>query len=72
MDAREIVERIMTCHWDTEACRCWICTAGRELGFGSFDKYLQHKHDNALKYPDPSDHDAMRRAISFVEAEKDG
>jgi hypothetical protein len=32
MDAREIIERIQTAHWDMAACRCWICEAGRELG----------------------------------------
>ena len=32
MDAQEIVERIMTQHWDMAACQCWVCMAGREAG----------------------------------------
>ena len=43
MTAQEIVERIMTMHWDMTACQCWICYAGRELRFGPRDAYLKHK-----------------------------
>jgi len=48
MDAQEIIERIMTMHWDMTACRCWICNNGRLLGFGAKDVYLEHK--NGFKY----------------------
>lgn len=30
--AAEIVERIMTQHWDMAACPCWVCRAGRDAG----------------------------------------
>ncbi len=63
MDAQEIVERIMTCHWDLAACQCWICQAGDRLGFGCRAEYLQHHHDNARVCPDPADWKAMGRAI---------
>lgn len=43
MTAKEIIERIMTEHWDMAACHCWICDAGRELGFAPQDEYLRHK-----------------------------
>jgi hypothetical protein len=42
MTAQEIIERIMTHHWDLMACRCWICDAGRELGFKPRLDYLWH------------------------------
>ena len=43
MTAQEIIERIMSHHWDILACRCWICVNGRELGFRPRDEYLPHK-----------------------------
>jgi len=51
MTAQEIVERLMTAHWDLAACRCWLCQAGDELGFHARDAYLQHKHGNAESHP---------------------
>ena len=54
MDAQEIVERIMSAHWDIAACPCWICQAGYKLGFGARDGYLPHRDDNRKKYPIPS------------------
>ena len=42
MDAKEIIERIMTEHWDMAACHCWVCDAGRELGYGAKVEYLSH------------------------------
>ena len=29
--AVDIVERIMTQHWDMRACPCWICQAGNRI-----------------------------------------
>lgn len=48
MTAQEIIERILTMHWDMNACRCWICNNGRQLGFAPRDEYLEHK--NGYKY----------------------
>ena len=48
MTAQEIIERIMTMHWDLGMWRCWICNAGRQLGFGPCDEYLEHK--NGFRY----------------------
>lgn len=41
MEPKEIVERIMTQHWDLKACECWICEAGRLLSYAARVKYLQ-------------------------------
>ena len=30
--AHEMIERVMTDHWDMAACRCWFCRMGRDLG----------------------------------------
>ncbi len=43
MEAKEIVERIMTQHWDMAACDCWICKEGRKAGCAPRDEYLPHK-----------------------------
>ncbi len=43
--AQDIVERIMTEHWDMAACNCWVCQAGDILGLGARDKYLPHKEN---------------------------
>lgn len=40
MNCQEIVERILTQHWDMAACRCWICEAGREAGCRPREQYL--------------------------------
>jgi hypothetical protein len=37
---QEIVERIMTQHWDLAACPCWVCSKGREAGCRPREKYL--------------------------------
>ncbi len=51
----EIIERIMSAHWDMIACRCWVCTKGRELGCTPRDIYLPHEEDNDKRYPVPVD-----------------
>ena len=33
MDAQELIERVMTEHWDIGACPCFFCVIGRDLGF---------------------------------------
>jgi hypothetical protein len=38
---REIVERIMTQHWDLASCRCWICERGRAAGCHPREGYPQ-------------------------------
>ena len=54
MNSQEIIERIMSFHWDLTACQCWVCRAGRELGYGSRLKYLVYRDDNRAKFPVPS------------------
>lgn len=51
MNAQEIVERIMSAHWDIRTCPCWVCEAGRSLGFAPRDGYLLHKDNNREMYP---------------------
>jgi len=46
----EIVERIMTQHWDMAACRCWVCQAGREAGCRPREEYLLCEHESEKKY----------------------
>lgn len=38
--AAEIIERIMTQHWDLAACRCWVCVEGRDAGLCPRERYL--------------------------------
>lgn len=42
MKPKEIVERIMSQHWDMAACPCWICKEGRKSGCRPQAKYLSH------------------------------
>lgn len=37
--AQDIVEKIMTQHWDIAACQCWICKAGRDVGLHPMEKH---------------------------------
>jgi hypothetical protein len=43
MNPKEIVERIMTSHWDMAACQCWICRAGREADCAPRGDYLSYE-----------------------------
>ena len=47
MKPEEIIERIMSQHWDISACHCWICEAGRENGLGSRSDYLRQNDPTA-------------------------
>lgn len=42
MTAVEIVEEIMTQHWDPKACRCWVCCEGRNAGCHPKSAYMPH------------------------------
>lgn len=41
----DLVELIMTVHWDLAACVCWICERGRSLGYRPREKYLAMSQD---------------------------
>ena len=47
---KEIIEIIMTKHWDIFACRCWICKEGRELGCRPREKYLKTDREDVTTY----------------------
>lgn len=49
--ANEVVQRIMTAHWDVGACKCWVCRTGRDLGLCSEGKYLLHMNNNRERFP---------------------
>ena len=40
MKNKEILERIMTQHWDMHACECWVCTEARVNGLRPKECYL--------------------------------
>ena len=44
MNAVDIVEQIMTQHWDLKSCECWVCHAGRKAGLRPKDIHLKNKH----------------------------
>jgi len=41
---QDIIERIMTQHWDMAACLCWVCQEGREAGCRPRDCFAGWKH----------------------------
>lgn len=41
---KEIIETIMTQHWDMFACPCWICEEGRKLKCHPRSKYLNKRN----------------------------
>lgn len=51
MEAQEIIERIMTAHWDMAACPCWVCKSGRELGFRPRKDYQRMSSGNPFPVP---------------------
>ena len=48
---REIIERIMTQHWDMASCPCWICVEGREVGCRPREMYQAYKHPEQRRPP---------------------
>lgn len=48
MNAKEIIERIMTQHWDIVLCNCWVCDAARQNGFSAREKYLYDKKSRVI------------------------
>lgn len=43
MSPKEIVERIMSQHWDMAQCNCWVCKNGRDADCKPREEYLRHK-----------------------------
>ncbi len=41
MNAEEIIELVMTQHWDIAACMCWICREGRATGCHARPSHLE-------------------------------
>ncbi len=39
MSPQELIERVMTEHWDMAACRCAFCDEGRKMGFHPQGRY---------------------------------
>jgi len=50
MDTVEIVERVMTQHWDMAACPCWICKNGRKNGCRPRPQYRHSKKENGIVF----------------------
>ncbi len=44
MTANDIVEQIMTQHWDMKSCECWVCVAGRKIGLRPREIHLRNKY----------------------------
>jgi len=49
MTEKEILERIMTAHWDMKRCDCWICSNARKAGLRPIVEYSSEK----LRYAVP-------------------
>ena len=43
MKAEDIIEIIMTQHWDMKSCDCWICSEGRKLKLSPKRTHLRNK-----------------------------
>lgn len=40
----DIVERIMTQHWDLASCWCWVCQSGRAVGCRPREQFLRDQY----------------------------
>ena len=49
MTMREIIEIIMSQHWDMAACPCWICKEGHKLGCRPRGQHLRHNAGDKAK-----------------------
>lgn len=58
---RELIERVMTQHWDMAACMCWFCVKGRWAGCHPRSTFATHDPDYAnLRFSDDAAYDAWR------------
>lgn len=48
MNSDEIVEQIMTQHWDMKSCDCWVCHTGREAGLSPKETHLKTRYPTVL------------------------
>ena len=71
MTAQEVIERIMSAHWDMTVCPCWICRAGRRLGYAPREEYMPRQNQNRKKYPAPSGEEFWRH-LEYEAAEAGG
>lgn len=53
MTPSEIVQRIMSAHWDMVSCQCWVCVNGRRNGIRPVLEMLSHRDGNDKKYHVP-------------------
>lgn len=60
MNTREILERIMTAHWDMAACYCWVCDAARKVGCRPRGKYHEDVRKYRVRHDAFGDQDAKR------------
>lgn len=49
MTVQELIERIMTEHWDIAACPCLFCHEANKLGFRPREVHLPDAHNSILK-----------------------
>lgn len=49
MHAQELIEHVMTEHWDMIACQCRFCREARKLGFRPRDGYPTNPKVSILK-----------------------
>lgn len=52
MSERELIERVMTEHWDMFACSCKFCRVARELGYSPRTGYPSNPDVSILKAVD--------------------
>jgi len=45
----DIVEQIMSQHWDMKTCECWVCKHGYALGLYPQDKHMRYKMEKPLE-----------------------
>ncbi len=54
MTCTDIVEEIMTQHWDRPACPCWVCLEGRAAGLHARSRYLSRDNTHGRVWVDPA------------------
>jgi hypothetical protein len=50
MSEQELIQRIVTEHWDFQACRCFFCIEARKLGAYPTTKYPTNPKVSILEF----------------------
>lgn len=66
--AHDLIEFVMTQHWDIFACGCFFCVHGTRLGLRPREQHLPFRHDKRYAVRNIAHDDDFLRGTGFTKA----